>query len=486
MSTEKQKGKIADVNGVMVLGAESVSTRFLELLADINIEYPDNGMESVIIIEAADTPFRFGHLEGRQLSINLANHVDEALEMSLEAQSHLSLRALIWHNLVVTLFHEVAHLEELRENPDAYPDGETPEIDEATTVKAQTMILDFVKKGYNIEPPLVWEMPFFHGCIEEHMVRFRDSVDPWCRNQVYMAENGLIYHDPDKGISIMSMREYEQRFLPQLLGEYGYTVDGKMKEEAKVNTTEVIALTNMTNEELEDLDMFESFEEIDTEDLDEGDMFDDAIESGTIGVQETQPWIPPAAPAQTTSFVAPPPPPANNQPWVAPPPPATANFKPNTLTPDAAAVVAQAVYLRLFNHIFTNCGWTGTGFTNMAAVLTPVDISDIPMAVDLIHSYDTQDPQGNKVRNLPCSGQIRGEIFGTAQLPGYTLNLTIGSAAHVRRLVPQNPNKMRNGQLTKTAAAAKNGARIAWLINTEAADTGKFVMKIENGNIIPL
>lgn len=167
-------------------------------------------------------------------------------------------------------------------------------------------------------------------------------------------------------------------------------------------------------------------------------------------------------------------------------------FPPNNYPAEKLIEFMAAVYQRLYHHIFTHCGWTGTAvagaqdwhFENAAAVVAkPVNITDLIHQFgmpDVIQEYNTHDAQGRKLygpwAEKCTNGLIRGEIFKQTQLPGYTLYCNFYGVGYVRVLAPQNVNKV-----SKPALRAREGHCIAWAIAQEKPEGQKMVGAGEDG-----
>jgi hypothetical protein len=141
---------------------------------------------------------------------------------------------------------------------------------------------------------------------------------------------------------------------------------------------------------------------------------------------------------------------------------------------DELVASMQAIYMRLTHVMFDKCQFNGGGsFANPAGVLDPVSIADIPHAIDLVHSCESVNQYGQSAR-IDCKGSVKGTV-------------------HKRVLVAQNPSKQ-----SKSAIAARNGAKIAWVINGDLTDqdverrraqgkkASKFIAMVKNGQYITL
>jgi hypothetical protein len=127
-------------------------------------------------------------------------------------------------------------------------------------------------------------------------------------------------------------------------------------------------------------------------------------------------------------------------------------------------IAAEIVFRRLFQHIYSKCGWDGAGkFTNAGAVLEAVPIDDITEAKSLFTKMDTFSPEGAYQSAVEITSHITG-LVSKEQLPYYRVYLNIGGQIVKRTFIPQNPDKTKNGQITTWANKVRQGSRIAMLL----------------------
>lgn len=127
------------------------------------------------------------------------------------------------------------------------------------------------------------------------------------------------------------------------------------------------------------------------------------------------------------------------------------------LSPAEVGECCLAVYRRLFNNLFTTCeqvnitsktirpdgqGAGCGGFNNVAAVQTPIPISDIPNAEKVFVQMDAK-VSGKWSKGVAITGAVIGSDTGVkTMLPKYDLYI-INHGGHMekRTLLPQNPWK---------------------------------------------
>lgn len=146
-------------------------------------------------------------------------------------------------------------------------------------------------------------------------------------------------------------------------------------------------------------------------------------------------------------------------------------------------VIAEMVFRRLFHHFYSKCGWDGRGnFANAAAVLEAVAIDDIAGATELFQKMDSSDNMGVYKPQQQIGAYITGLVSKDGKLPYYRIYINQGGQLHRRTFIPQNPDKMKDQQLTKWAAMVRDGWRITMLLAD--GEGPKLDMKTEPGQAL--
>lgn len=145
----------------------------------------------------------------------------------------------------------------------------------------------------------------------------------------------------------------------------------------------------------------------------------------------------------------------------------------------------QEVYQRLYNNMFLKCGWSvnpQTGryhFPQPYAITASWQLSDILTrwgCDGLIVEY-TSYAEGQQVTaqtkaqtRYTFDGNVRGFVYGEKNLPAIELFLNIGGHRIMRRLIPQNPDKVVNNAYTKGAEMAGAGNAILYVFTDATQD----------------
>jgi len=152
------------------------------------------------------------------------------------------------------------------------------------------------------------------------------------------------------------------------------------------------------------------------------------------------------------------------------------------------------IYEVLANHIFTKCGWMqgqltdgtqiwyfnnpGQGVEEPVCISRDINGQPIPLVDQLVVGMDC-NVGGNYRSNQQIVKDQHGNIWVKAHtskdktLPAFTLTVNLGDGvANKRMLMPQNPNKMKGGQLSKYAVDARMGHRYFYIINKTVQNGG--------------
>jgi hypothetical protein len=148
----------------------------------------------------------------------------------------------------------------------------------------------------------------------------------------------------------------------------------------------------------------------------------------------------------------------------------------NNADPARFKAAMLEIYHMCYCHMMTKCERLqggDVGFNAPANVLTPINISGVLQrhgVENIISEYDTHNAQGQYSAERCENGMIRGTIMKNANLPAYDLFLNFNGHCLVRRLVAQNPAKIKKGtnELSPSAVKARNGEAIMWIIDRRA------------------
>ena len=476
---------------------------------------------------------------------NLEHHWSESLKIAMEDETNcLSLRCLLWYNCILSIFHEIHHAKTIMaaENKHAIVWDDAKEV-EAT--KYAIKQVEALAKLLPIEMPTNEEDPFFGGRFAEFR-KFLDECDaPWADFQKRLYDSNIPCSDTtatDERIDVYTFKEWlrmacdtpAERDDPAWGNKASMIFTDKAKELGagpQVNTLAAEPAASQAIIDVAHTDVFDPNDGL----IDDGG-YDDEMpdwansesDEGYHATAAAQVEIPPTP----QTFVSPR---VEAPAWVSPNPLAGREFiatkkRPAFVNPVAAAMVkgdiiptdgqpaassggwrlataqpcapldipideaiaiAKTVYMRLYMHIFSKCGFCSwaeekSTFKNAGAVYDGVFIGDIPNVNKVFLSMEVTDREGGKAVTEPITTHIRGQVFKNSFIPGYWLNTNGGGMIRKRSIVPQNPNKLKtdgSGNLSPMAIKVRNepGLAVMWIISEKYVDMpeSEMVAKIE-------
>jgi len=535
------------VYDVLIANSHKIGDKLLGLLTWLIGKEDDHGVLSIVFTdeypktaEGENVLSRF-HADSRSIVVNLLGHFEMAQEKVKESNCYMGFWAYLWQQVVRSIYHEIKHAEDYSDADSIYDiDEMNPDLEARAEEYAKDMLYELAKV-VDVEPPPIEEFPYYSEMVMaelERIVNIDDPSAPEEIQQICFAEN-LVYYRPGVGVGpalkITTLREY----FKELAGDDDArweapvpTMKAMVEEQEPVKAPVVpvpLATTDApevwkahmdTQLAAEDTPLpylgvegdegcpFNPFEDEDVVVVDEPalhgmsqETIDTVREMSTFAKEVSVQQLPPkqesklvfddAKPkkaAPTTVF----PVPTTPETFVntfgassgAPAPQPVKQLEPHSLTIEQQKAILQAVLTRLYVHIFSKCGFapgSDSGFTNAAGVIEPVYIGDIPGASDLFHSMDTVEDKTLSEKRI--TDTIVGRVLPKSGLPGYHLYLNIRGMKAKRSFIPQNPNKMNNGVLSKWAEKARAGHCIAMLtqegkgirVDIQAAPGGQLI-----------
>lgn len=447
---------------------------------------------------------------GKSVVCNLQDCVEMAIHTTQDKKKELteciSVKMLAWKNLLQGFAHDAHHAYMFLQEDGLWDDAKVRADEEKVADDfARALMFQLAKAGIDLEPDLGATLNEF---VDVFLTEELESVESnkkapkymkrWAELQRKMMASGAVYYDPadpkkanDIDFELKTMKE----FLHWCSGDAEDDPDWATPTIA--TQLELIqephgeaaggapAVTTVVDADYDDDDY-----------IDDDDGFDAAVEAAPAGFQGVAAVQTPAAqpvyqqPAQPV-YQAPvaqqpvyqQPAPQYQTPAANPEVQVGANmYAPVELpaTVDAKTVI-YGLYLKIWQHVFQGCQYNPT-LTNGAfnlpqniAALVPLNQYELMFVKEMI--VDT--PQGG-IQQQKVEGAIVGKMMDKAKtLPGYELTLQTPDGQQIkRRFIPQNPNKVVNGALTRTAQEAKNGAQIMWIIDP---DIKGFNVRVKDG-----
>lgn len=519
-------------NGFVIAGISNITKKMLALVAEaVSIILDEYGVLPGVMITFKSPAVLKDGLKGftnPELGSSVVYVGQTILDAAADVEAgkyFLSYAAQVWENILAAAFHEMGHNVNVVANA-IESDGSDEktrapfelgsEEDEGAAKRLAEEILIKLASKFDVEP----DEEFIAAMVQVCNEKFADK--DWTKAELDKMANGVIYHDPEwqggQAMTLKSFREYVRcaydnaredaeghKLAP--IGDWTtgviptslvvHKIDGSVAE-VKAEPTATAEVVAASIDDETGVDMGAIAQAMGAMGIPTMVAAPNAVvppsppsipAAGALlnGFQLDAVTLPSAIATQQANLAA-----YTGMPNTQPSPQAHKNYadRPTNLNPDAVSAAAQALFMRLYTHFFTKCGWfsngTQAGFNNPMAVLEPIDITDIIRHFNvpgLFAEMDTIQANGQSA-TVPIEGAIRGTIFRQSQLPGYDFYLNVGGVAHRRRLVPQNPNKANaQGQLTRSAAEARQGHMIAWVID---ATYDKFRFSIKDNVIAEL
>lgn len=156
--------------------------------------------------------------------------------------------------------------------------------------------------------------------------------------------------------------------------------------------------------------------------------------------------------------------------------------------------ILEEIYRRMHEHAFTKCGFqlcggqTGvdTGYHPAYAgnILQPINIADIPGALDLVIGFDKNDNVTGKtlMNQVIDGGVISGKLTKKDQLPSYAIYINNNGIEQKRVFMVQNAFKATANGYSSTALKAQQGHQISWVWDgaDDLGGTRRWIYKTEN------
>ena len=121
-------------------------------------------------------------------------------------------------------------------------------------------------------------------------------------------------------------------------------------------------------------------------------------------------------------------------------------------------------------------------------VIAPIALAEEETKVIVFFAFLDANNRWTPKIDTKITKCVRGFVTKTTSLPMYKIFINVNGEEHVRIMVPQNPAKRNaSGELTRTAAMARQGTRIMHIMDgadTPAGTKSNYIYKIVDGNFV--
>ena len=511
---ESNKDFMLTKDGVVIVGEEYLGNKLTGLVLEMVKQYA----EHVSVLEfridnypqdAEGAVFGMAFADTHSAAINLEHCWHRACKTAAKGEENLGFLGLLWINVLSAVGHELDHLGMASSDREQYElmrmdADEVAKLEETASDEAMKLIVNLARK-FDTEIPAAEDFGWFGLKLQELFITDTTKDLDWVKLTQKQIEDGIVYSEGE-GKECKTFRQFVQ---------LAHASDENWDEQSVLHVDLVshlagdIIAVNLSDapkvaevaEQIVEEPLAEATAAVDGDALfvapaddGEGIVVDDdtpgpeavempaavgaAVQATLPGMEvEAVPLPQPVAAEQAavTAAAATAVAPAQEVKPALP----QCNFDLNM-----APALLEALWKRLYHHVFTKCGWQQnpqTGrffFSNAAAVLEGVNVSDIIQhfgADGFIVEYDTINAQGQGPLPEVCQGMIRGHLSTKQGLPVYHVYLNINGNRIKRVFTPQNPEKMgANNAYSKTAIEAQTGHMIAWVWKDEANDNAPF------------
>jgi hypothetical protein len=191
----------------LVYGAQLLSPKFADIVNEVLTR---GGWGVEVLLFSVNQPSNLYGLfsfSRKTAVINLGQHWDSAVKLVKNKEHYLSIRAHVWHNMLLSLFHELLHGQCFLDEEAALMMTEDEREEMAET--ESRIELEELAINFDIEPPPMAEEPFFGT---RYMQFFIDAIsngtDTWAVRQNEMHDEKYLYLDEGNDVLVESFRDY--------------------------------------------------------------------------------------------------------------------------------------------------------------------------------------------------------------------------------------------------------------------------------------
>jgi hypothetical protein len=140
--------------------------------------------------------------------VNLLEHWESAASMIKEENQFLSIRAHIWHNMLMTTLHELSHGKAKHLDKESFDAMSADNLDDACEMVARELLEELAIQ-FDIEPARMAEEPYFGTRYMQLFVEsIQNSKEGWAARQNSMHDEVYLYCDENSNVLVDSFRAY--------------------------------------------------------------------------------------------------------------------------------------------------------------------------------------------------------------------------------------------------------------------------------------
>jgi len=438
--------------------------------------------------------------------------IDEALS-DREDASCLNIWGGVWLNIISNFFHEVHHAMSWDVDRDRFLDKDERMREETLAEAYAQEMIEVIAKCMDIEPE------FSEGVNEMIAVAIASKVESilndeeatekemlWCEKVEYMENHKIMFYatkeenESDEPLHLETMKEFLHMTSDDAEDDKSWGMDtaigvkvgleqapdesiaavGEIVE--KIPTSAVKVEVPVVEAQVEDnVAPFDVDDGPEYEDISEEEEAPAIVIQGRDAAPITQTIV------QTTQPVV-----AGAQAHVAPvtqaaaPVTVAAKMYPALAFDDAKfQAIVKSIYMKIANHVFQTCGFNPSAqpfFTQKAKIVELIPLN--PEELMVAKAMDCYDGKGVYSKGVQITNGLSGIFIDKAQeLVGYHLYICLQDGTQIiRRLVPQNPWKMKYGtqEYSQTALDAQQGNQILWILDPNTKEK-QYCARMYNG-----
>jgi hypothetical protein len=213
LMSERQFNELLDTNHVVmgkvaVHGTQLLSPKFLDILNHVLTREPWGIEVMMFSVDQPHAKYGLYSVSRKTVVINVGQHWESAIKLVKHDDHYLSVRAHLWHNMLLSLFHECLHGKAYLVDFEATSKMTDEDKEDMSETEARVELEQLVL-NFDIEPSPMAEEPFFGT---RYMQLFIDAIangtETWAVRQNEMHDEKYLYLDEQNDVLVESFRDY--------------------------------------------------------------------------------------------------------------------------------------------------------------------------------------------------------------------------------------------------------------------------------------